>query len=146
MLNVSLIFIIIIVDQITKFFVETNLFDTRISVIDNMFYLTYLQNTGGAWGILENNKMIFIIAIPIILIAIIVYLLKVKNISRLEKVGFCTLIGGAIGNYTDRIVRGYVVDFIDFIIWPVFNIADIAVVVGVGLVILSLFINCRERS
>ena len=141
MLNISTIFLIIIIDQITKFFVETNLINTRIPVIDNIFYLTYLQNTGGAWGVLENNKTIFIIAIPIILIVIIIYLLKNKNISRLENIGYCMLIGGAIGNYIDRIIRGYVVDFIDFVIWPVFNVADIAVVVGVGLIILSLFRN-----
>ena len=137
MLNISLICIITIIDQLSKFFVESNLINIRIPVIDNIFYLTYLQNTGGAWGILENNKMIFIIAIPIILIAIIIYLLKSKNISKLERIGFCVLIGGAIGNYIDRIARGYVVDFIDFIIWPVFNIADIAVVVGVGLIIVG---------
>ena len=141
MLNISLIFIIIIIDQITKFFVESNLINTRITVIDKFFYLTYLQNTGGAWGLLENNNMIFIIAIPMILIAIIIYLFKGKNISRLEKIGFCVLIGGAIGNYIDRVFRGYVVDFIDFVIWPVFNVADIAVVVGVGLIILSLFVD-----
>ena len=144
MLNILLIFIIIITDQITKFFVETSLINTNIPVIENIFYLTYVQNTGGAWGILENNKSIFIVGIPIILIAIIIYLLKGKNINKLEKIGFCILIGGAIGNYIDRIARGYVVDFIDFVIWPVFNIADIAVIVGVGLIILSLFINKNE--
>ena len=137
MLNISLIFLIIIIDQLTKCLVETNLVNTRIPVIDNVCYLTYLQNTGGAWGLLENNKNVFIIAVPIILIAIIIYLLKSKNISKLERIGFCLVIGGAIGNYIDRLFRGYVVDFIDFVIWPVFNIADIAVVVGVGLIIVG---------
>ena len=144
MLNISLVFIIIIIDQLTKWIVEANLVNTRIPVVENMFYLTYLQNTGGAWGILENNKIIFIMAIPIILIAIFIYLLKNKNIGKLENIGFCVLIGGAIGNYIDRIARGYVVDFIDFVIWPVFNVADIAVVAGVGLIIISLFIYKNE--
>jgi len=145
MLNISIIFLIIIIDQISKWIVEANLINTRIPVIDNLFYLTYLQNTGGAWGLLENNKMLFIIGIPIILIAISIYLLKCKNINRLERIGFCVLIGGAIGNYIDRLFRGYVVDYIDFVIWPVFNIADIAVVVGVGLIICSLFVDKNKN-
>lgn len=144
MLNISLIFIIIIIDQLTKWIVETNLINTRIPVIENIFYLTYLQNTGGAWGIFENNKIIFTIGIPIVLMAIIIYLIKGKSINKVEKIGFYALIGGAIGNYIDRIARGYVVDFIDFVVWPVFNIADIAVVVGVGLIILSLFVNKKK--
>lgn len=137
MLNILLVFLIIIIDQITKFLVETNLINTKVPVIENIFYLTYLQNTGGAWGLLENNKMIFIIVIPIVLIAIFIYLFKCKNISKLESLGFCIVIGGAIGNYIDRLVRGYVVDFIDLVVWPVFNIADVAVVVGVGLIIVG---------
>jgi len=136
--------LIIIFDQITKWLVEKYLYFSQITIINNIFLLTYVQNRGGAWGVFNDIPVLFLVLIPMIIGLLIFFVYRTKD--KLEQVSVSMIIGGALGNYIDRLFRGYVVDFIDFRIWPVFNIADIAVVVGVGLVILSLFINCRERS
>ena len=126
---------IILFDQITKFIVEKYLYFKQISIVDNILLFTYVQNRGGAWGIFNNIPLLFIVLIPLVVIVLIFYMLKCKN--KLEIISVGMIIGGAVGNYLDRIFRGYVVDFIDFRIWPVFNVADIFVVIGGVLLILS---------
>lgn len=127
--------LIILFDQITKFIVEKYLYFKEISVIDEILLFTYVQNRGGAWGIFNNIPLLFIILVPIIVIGLFCYAWRSKN--KLEIISVYMIIGGALGNYIDRLVRGYVVDFIDFRIWPVFNMADIFVVLGGILLILS---------
>jgi signal peptidase II len=126
---------IILFDQITKFLVEKYLYFKQISIIDNVLLFTYLQNRGGAWGIFNDIPLLFIVLIPIIVIGLFLYAMRSKN--KIEVVSVSMIIGGALGNYIDRLIRGYVVDFIDFRVWPVFNVADIFVVVGGLLLILS---------
>jgi signal peptidase II len=126
---------IILFDQITKFLVEKYLYFKQISVIDNVLLFTYVQNRGGAWGIFNNIPLLFIVLIPIVVIGLFFYAIHSKR--KLEIISISMIIGGALGNYIDRLFRGYVVDFIDFRIWPVFNVADIFVVVGGVLLILS---------
>ena len=126
---------IILFDQITKFLVEKYLYFKQISVIDNVLLFTYVQNRGGAWGIFNNIPLLFIVLIPIVVIGLFFYAIHSKR--KLEIISISMIIGGALGNYIDRLFRGYVVDFIDFRIWPVFNVADIFVVVGGLLLILS---------
>ena len=126
---------IILFDQITKFLVEKYLYFKQISVIDNVLLFTYVQNRGGAWGIFNNIPLLFIVLIPIVVIGLFFYAIHSKR--KLEILSICMIIGGALGNYIDRLFRGYVVDFIDFRIWPVFNVADIFVVLGGVLLILS---------
>jgi signal peptidase II len=129
--------LIILFDQITKFIVEKYLYFKQISIIDNILLFTYVQNRGGAWGIFNNFSVLFLILIPIIVVFICIMASKTK--SRLEINAFYMIIGGALGNYIDRLTRGYVVDFLDFYVWPVFNIADIFVVIGCILLIVSSF-------
>ena len=126
---------IILFDQITKFIVEKYLYFKQISIIDNILLFTYVQNRGGAWGIFNNIPLLFVILVPIVVIGLFLYAWKSEN--KLEIIAVNMIIGGAIGNYIDRIIRGYVVDFIDFRIWPVFNVADIFVVLGGILFVLS---------
>ena len=126
---------IILFDQITNFLVEKYLYFKQISVIDNVLLFTYVQNRGGAWGIFNNIPLLFIVLIPIVVIGLFFYAIHSKR--KLEIISISMIIGGALGNYIDRLFRGYVVDFIDFRIWPVFNVADIFVVVGGVLLILS---------
>ena len=126
---------IILFDQITKFIVEKYLYFKQISIIDNVLLFTYVQNRGGAWGIFNNIPLLFIVLVPIVIIGLFLYAIHSKR--KLEIVSIFMIIGGALGNYIDRLIRGYVVDFIDFRIWPVFNVADIFVVVGGILLILS---------
>ena len=101
--------LIILIDQITKYIVETNLFQKQLVILEDIFALTYVQNKGGAWGIMSNFSMLFLILIPLIIIAILI--IASKSTSKLELTAWYMIIGGALGNYIDRIIRGYVVDF-----------------------------------
>lgn len=132
-------FIVLILDQLSKYLVENNLYKKSIDIIENVFSLTYVENYGAAWGIFSDNNWIILILTPILVTLIISYLYKFSK-NKLEYIAGGLIIGGAIGNYLDRIVRGYVVDFFDVKIWPVFNVADIGIVVGCILMIL-LFIK-----
>lgn len=127
--------LIILIDQITKFIVEKYLYFKQIIVIDSFLHFTYVQNRGGAWGIFGDTPVLFLVLVPIA-VGLLIYMLK-KCENKLEKISIAMIIAGALGNYIDRIVRGYVVDFFDFLIWPVFNVADIFVVVGGILFVLS---------
>jgi len=135
MIKIILPILIILFDQLTKFIVERYLYFKQIAVIDNILLLTYVQNRGGAWGIFNNIPFLFIVLVPIVVVGLFWYMSKSKN--RLEIISVCMIIGGALGNYIDRLIRGYVVDFIDFRIWPVFNVADIFVVLGGVLLVVS---------
>jgi len=138
-----IIIFITIVDQIIKFFIEANLFNRSVEIIDNIFSLTYLQNYGAAWGIFSDNNWLLEIITPILIICILFYFYKNKSDKFAVMTG-SFIVGGAIGNYIDRLVRGYVVDYIDFKIWPVFNFADICIVLGCILFCINLFIKEKK--
>jgi signal peptidase II len=100
-------------------------------VIANVFHITYWRNPGAAFGILAYRTEFFIIIGTLVAVGIIIALLKLPPGKHLLKVALAMLLGGAIGNLIDRVRIGYVIDFFDFRIWPVFNIADSAIVIGV---------------
>ena len=125
-------FIIIALDQGTKYLIleKFNLYESR-PIIEGIFHLTYVRNMGAAFSILQNQRTFFIIITSIIVLIIFWYILNNKNNTDKTVIYSLILIaGGAIGNLIDRIRFGYVVDFFDFIIWPVFNIADMSIVIG----------------
>ncbi len=130
----------IILDQITKVF--ASLYLDNIGIINNFFSLTYVKNYGGAWGILNNNLFILITVSIFALLTINKYINSDVNITKLSSVSYGMLIGGIFGNLIDRIFRGYVVDFLNFNIFnydfPVFNIADMLIVVGIILMIIEV--------
>lgn len=132
--------ICIILDQITKIF--ASLYLDNIKIINNFFSLTYVKNYGGAWGILNNNLFILITISIFALLTINKYISSDVNITKLSIVSYGMLIGGIFGNLIDRIFRGYVVDFLNFNIFnydfPVFNIADMLIVVGIILMIIEV--------
>lgn len=128
---------IILFDQITKFLIKTNFeLSQSYPIIKNIFHLTYILNFGAGFGILQQQKWILIF-ISIIVIGIIIFYfdrIKEKEITLQFLVGF--ILGGTIGNLIDRIIYGFVIDFLDFRIWPIFNFADSFVTIGViGLII-----------
>ena len=131
---------IILLDQITK----AILIGKNITIIPNILNFTYTENTGVAFGIGSNN-LLFIIIVNIILLGIIIKFIK----ERKEQVNFSILVSlililsGGIGNLIDRIVRGYVIDFIDINLFnfPNFNIADISISIGI---ISLIFILCNS--
>lgn len=119
-----------------------------IPLIPGVFHLTYVENTGIAFGMMENKRIVFITLSVIILAALFIYLLKAPRRDVWLKLGTALVISGSLGNLIERVSKGYVVDFLDFrlINFPVFNVADIAVCVGAAaLVIHFLFGGGAEK-
>lgn len=137
-----IIIALIIIDQITKYLALKTLTKGPLIIIENFFTLRLVKNTGAAFGMLSDNKYLFLIIIPII-IAFLIYFLydNISELTNLQKYSFAMIIAGAIGNYIDRLVYGYVVDFFSFRFgsydFAVFNIADIAVVLGVMILLFT---------
>ncbi|WP_407465624.1 signal peptidase II [Megamonas hypermegale] len=141
-----LVLFIILLDQIIKYFVSTNMFlGQSIPVLPQIFHLTYIQNPGAAFGILENQRYLFILIAAVLIVAVIYFYKKIIQLSKLFQVGIALLFGGAIGNMIDRIFIGRVIDYMDFRIWPVFNLADIAIVSGCAIIAFNLLFK-TERS
>lgn len=133
-----------LIDQITKVFISSNFMPyIKNKIIDNFFYITYAKNDGAAWSILRGNRFLLIMISIIAFIFILVCVLKEKNITKVESLSYGMLLGGILGNLFDRIVHGYVIDFLDFNIfgynYPVFNIADILIVIGVLIMVILSF-------
>ena len=133
----------IFIDQVTKFII-INTFRpfTGKSIIKNVFELMYVKNTGAAWGILDNNLPILIFISIIALFLLYRYINKEKNITKLMIISYGLLMGGITGNLIDRVFRTYVVDFIHIYIfnysYPVFNMADIFIIVGIILMLIEV--------
>lgn len=143
--------LVIVLDQLTKWLVvnKMELFE-QIPIIDNFFYLTSHRNTGAAWGILQDQMAFFYVVTVIVLSGVIYYLHTYAKGNRVLSVGLSLILGGAIGNFIDRLVHKEVVDFLDFIIfkydYPIFNIADSALVVGVILVLFVTFVDEKKKG
>lgn len=135
--------IIIVIDQAIKFLIAYLIpLNHYFYVIMNFFYLTYVKNFGAAWNILEGNR-VFLIIVAMLSLGMIYYLfLKDKHLSKLDSLSYSLLIGGIIGNLIDRILWGHVVDYLGFNLWgyhfPIFNLADICIVLSFILIIYNL--------
>lgn len=109
-----------------------------IPLIKNFFHITLVQNTGAAFGILKGETRLFIV-FSILSIAFVIYFLpKFKRLDAFNRIAFSLILGGALSNLLDRLRFGYVVDFLDFRIWPVFNVGDSAITIGALLLIVEL--------
>lgn len=138
--------VIVIGDQVTKIIVDHTLsLGGSYAIIDNFFYFTYAHNTGAAWGMLAGKISLFLIVSVVAAIGIIYYFMKSESYQKLTRFGLALVFGGLIGNLIDRLAFGYVRDFIDFIIFgynfPIFNVADMAITIGMALVILEIGIE-----
>lgn len=138
--------VIVIGDQVTKIIVDHTLsLGASYAIIDNFFYFTYAHNTGAAWGMLAGKISLFLIVSIIAAVGIIYYFMKSESYQKLTRFGLVLVFGGLIGNLIDRLAFGYVRDFIDFIIFgynfPIFNVADMAITIGMALVILEISIE-----
>lgn len=138
---------VVILDQFSKYIVvEIMSLGESIPIIEEVFHLTYILNPGAAFGMFAHNRLFFI-AIAVIVIGIIIWARREILASPWEvKAGCGLFLGGAIGNLIDRARQGLVIDFFDFRIWPVFNIADIAICIGVGLIIWNLLKTELKRD
>lgn len=141
------IFVIVLVDQLSKFYIqETMTPGMSLPVVADLFHITYILNPGAAFGILENQRTLFILIAALLLISFVYYYPKLRSDRLSLKIGATLLVGGAVGNLIDRIQTGYVVDFIDFRIWPIFNVADMAIVGGVGVMICAMLFMDKARG
>jgi len=124
--------IVIFIDQITKFLIKTNFqLNQSLPLIKNIFHLTYIRNFGAGFGILQQQKWLLILISIIVIGFIFYYFDRIKNEELLLQVLVGFVLGGTIGNLIDRITYGFVIDFLDFRIWPIFNFADSFVTIGV---------------
>ena len=134
-ISLIITFAIVLIDRATKIFFS-DIMDNgeTIPLINNIFHVTLVHNTGIAFGLFKDYGVVFIVipTIAIVLLVFNIYYYRQNNeaLSRTYIIGFSLILGGAIGNLIDRIRFGYVIDFLDFRVWPVFNVADSAITIG----------------
>ncbi|MBQ6991344.1 MAG: signal peptidase II [Clostridia bacterium] len=141
----STIIFLIALGQLIKQIIVKNIDSSKI-IIDDFFKLSFIKNTGGAFGLGNNYIWIFILLNIVIITVILIFTQRKKELSKIEFIGYILLLSGGTGNLIDRIFRGYVVDYIDindFINYPVFNLEDMLIVVGI--VIIMIYIIKLER-
>lgn len=141
--------LLIIIDQITKWNIVQNfeLYQEKV-IIPGFFSLFYIQNEGAAWGIFQG-KMVFFYLVTLIVVGYLVYMFQQeKNKTKLVGISFALILSGAIGNFIDRLLNGYVVDMfrLDFINFPIFNVADVCLTVGVVLMLIHVLFFEKEEK
>ena len=118
---------------------------TGITIIPEFFSISYIRNTGAAWGMLSNGTLVLAIVSIVFLILAIKYIYDLKSISKLSMFSYGMFIGGIVGNLIDRVFRNYVIDFLNFNIFgydfPVFNIADCFIVISIALIVIESLVK-----
>ncbi len=127
--------LVLIIDQVIKRVITTVLtYQQSMTIIPHFFRLTYVQNDGAAWNIFSGNRLFLILIALFVLVLIYYFFIYKKKLSLLEKIGYSLFIGGVLGNLWDRFWLGFVIDYLDFnfgtYYYPVFNFADMAIVIG----------------
>jgi len=149
--------IIIIADQLTKIYVYTHFqLGESLTVIENLFNITYVRNFGAAFGFLAQSnpafrEVFFLLMPPVALITILFILKGVDPRDNPQILALSSIFGGAIGNYIDRLRFGFVIDFLDFHYknrynYPAFNIADSAIVLGVTVLFILMYFEERQKK
>ena len=136
---------VLLLDRITK--VITLKFLLSKGSIDILPFLsfTYVENTGSAFGLFQNANLFLLIVSILILVLMIKWREDILELGNLARYGYLLIFAGALGNIYDRIVLGYVVDFIDFHFWPVFNIADSAICIGACLIAFAVLLEKKKE-
>lgn len=130
---------VVLLDQLTKSLVVRSMTEGQsISVIPDVFHLTYILNPGAAFGMFAYSRTFFICVAVFVLVIVWWFRKEILAEPMCVRIGAALFVGGAVGNLIDRAKNGMVVDFFDFRIWPIFNVADIAICLGVGLLIWNL--------
>lgn len=141
--------LIVAVDQFTKYLI-TAMMETgqSIAIINNFLYITYVQNPGAAFGMLPYQTIFFVVITAVVIVFIIFYYRMLTDDHKWLRIALALQLGGALGNLIDRVARsGYVIDFINFTIWPpVFNLADSALVIGIGIFLIAFWQDPGLRS
>lgn len=141
-----------LLDQVTKWlvlrFIST---DEFVPVIPGFFYLVQVHNTGAAFGMLKNNNLFFMILASVALVLVAIFARRGAFADAPSRLGAALLVSGVLGNLTDRILHGYVVDFLDLILpwyghWPAFNVADSAICAAAALFLISGFLASEKKA
>lgn len=148
---VPLSLIIFIIDQIVKLVISFNVdLNKSIIIIKNFFYISHVHNFGAAFSILYGNRIFLVLISVFVLFLIYYFLIKNKTFRSIDVVIYSMLIGGILGNLFDRIIYGYVVDYLDFYIFgynfPIFNIADMCIVISVFLLVFDSFRSGKSEN
>ena len=145
------VIILTLLDQLTKFLAVTHLKDApAIPVIKDVFELQYLENRGSAFGMMQNQRVFFIIITIVIVAAFVWIYIRTPRTRRMVPLNIlCVfIVSGALGNFIDRLLHGYVVDFFYFslIDFPIFNVADCYVVIGCFLFAFLIFFYYKDEE
>jgi signal peptidase II len=138
----------VIVDRVTKITVERRYgvgYGPR-PILDHLLFLTVLRNSGAAFGLFQNFTAGFLAVSLVVMAAILVYYPRIPGHDWPARVGLAMVFGGAVANAYDRGLQGSVIDFIQVPHWPVFNVADSAITVGVALLVVGSFIRTRTPT
>ena len=123
-------------DRFTKTAVINSIFlGTSVKIIPNIFHLTLVLNRGTAFGLFKGQRIFFISLSVAAIAAIVIYLLRHRDMNRARSLALGLVLGGAAGNLLDRVWFGPVIDFLDFRIWPVFNVADSCITIGITMLV-----------
>lgn len=146
MLALCLSFAIVLLDQLTKHWVRAHFYPGQTTpVLDGLFNLSFVRNTGAAWGLLGGCNAWLVIVSLVMLALLVIFRKRFLNDTLVHRIALGLMVGGIVGNLCDRIKLQYVVDFLDFY-WrqshfPSFNVADSAICIGTGLYVLSSFFS-----
>lgn len=141
--------LVIILDQASKWAVAKFMeIGETIPLWEGVFHLTSHRNAGAAFGILQNQRWFFIVITLAVIAGLIFYLRRTRANQPLLSTGLAFILGGAIGNFIDRLFFGKVVDFFHFVLidFPIFNIADSAITIGVSLIILDALLDTKRNK
>ena len=137
---------VVIIDRLTKIVVERRFgvpYGPR-QVIDHVLFLNVTRNAGAAFGIFQNFTLGFLVISAVVMIGILIYYWRLPRSDWTGRLGLALVFGGAISNAYDRAVKGSVIDFIQVPHWPIFNVADSAVTVGVAVLLLGALLAGRK--
>lgn len=144
LIGILFLIIDIISKQLVLYFMVEN---QTIQIIPHFFSFTYVKNTGVAFSMLSGN-LTFILMMSVLVVGVLIYFAKNRGSSQLENLCYSMVLGGALGNFLDRIFYGYVIDFFDFSLFgfkmAIFNVADILIVCGVFLLIVLELLKERK--
>lgn len=137
--------LVFVLDRLTKNIAIENLIqDQSMQVLPNIFHLTLVLNNGTAFGLFKGGAAFFAVMSVFIIAAILIYLGRRKNNDPVVSLAAGLMLGAAAGNLVDRVSLGYVIDFLDFRVWPVFNVADSAITISIIMLAIRLFFVKRN--
>lgn len=137
-----------ILDRVSKILIQGHFVPGEsVIIIPKIFHITYILNPGAAFGLLAGRTWIFVVTALVVFLAVIYAHLRLPKDARAIRLALGMIGGGALGNLYDRVVIGKVVDFLDFRIWPyIFNFADSMIVIGAGILILTIYLNEKKAG